>query len=107
MEVELVVVGFQRQEQVEDRFQRFLGLRVGAVDLVDDDDGLEAELQRLGEHELGLRHDAFGRIDQQHHAVDHRQDALDLAAEVGMAGRVDDVDARAVPFDAECTWPGW
>ena len=35
MEVELIVVGFQRQEQIEDRFQRFLGLGVGAVDLVD------------------------------------------------------------------------
>ena len=28
MEVELVVIGFQRQEQVEDGFQRFLGLGV-------------------------------------------------------------------------------
>ena len=59
MEVELVVIGFQRQEQVEDRFQRLLGLGVGAVDLVDDDDGLQAQLQRLGQHELGLRHDAI------------------------------------------------
>ena len=40
-------------------FQRFLGLGVGAVDLVDDHDGLQAQLQRLGEHELGLRHDAI------------------------------------------------
>ena len=41
---------------------------------------------------------AFGRVDQQDDAVDHRQDALDLAAEIGVAGRVDDVDVgrRAV-----------
>ena len=32
------------------------------------------------------------RVDEQEHAVDHRQPALDLAAEVGVAGRVDDVD---------------
>ena len=107
VKVELVVIGFQRQEQIEDRFQRFLGLRVVAVDLVDDDDGLEAELQRLGEHEFGLRHDGFRRIDQQHDAVDHGQDALDLAAEIGMARRVDDIDVRAVPFDARCIWPEW
>ena len=49
----------------------------------------------------------FGGIDQQHHAIDHRQDALHLAAEIGMAGRVDDIDARAVPFDRWCIWPGW
>ena len=62
--------------------------------------GFRPELQRLGQHEFGLRHDRFGRIDQQHHAIHHRQDALDLAAEIGVARRVDDVDARAVPFDA-------
>ena len=55
--------------------------------------GLQAQRQRLAGHELGLRHRAFGRIDQQDDAVDHRQDALDLAAEIGVAGRVDDVDA--------------
>src|SRR5690606_22000858 len=65
---------------------------VGAVDLVDAQDGLQAHLERLGQHEFGLRHDAFLGVDQQHAAVDHAQDALDLAAEVGVAGGVDDVD---------------
>ena len=69
--------------------------------------GSQAELQRLAEHELGLRHGAFGGVDQQHHAVDHRQDALDLAAEVGVAGRVDDVDAGALARRPRCTWRGW
>ena len=31
--------------------------------------------------------------------IHHRQDALDLAAEIGVAGRVDDVDARVLPVD--------
>ena len=48
--------------------------------------------QRLAQHEPGLRQRALGRVDQQHHAVDHRQPALDLAAEVGVPRRVDDVD---------------
>ncbi len=99
VKVELVVVGLEREKEIEDRLQRLLGLGVGAVDLVDHDDRLEAELKRLGEHELGLRHDGFGGIDEQHDAVDHREDALDLAAEIGMAGRVDDIDVRAVPLD--------
>ena len=51
-----------------------------------------AHLERLLEHEAGLRHGAFGGIDQQQHAVHHVHHALDLAAEIGVAGRVDDVD---------------
>jgi hypothetical protein len=60
--------------------------------------GLQAHLQRLGQHELGLRHDAFLGVDQQDAAVHHAQDAFDLAAEVGVAGGVDDVDAGLARF---------
>ncbi len=73
--------------------------RVRAVDLVDGDDRLEADLQRLGDHELGLRQRTLGGIDQHDRAVHHVEDALDLAAEVGMARRVDDVDAGCAPQD--------
>ena len=40
---------------------------------------------------------ALGSIDQQKNAIDHRKRALDLAAEVRMAGRIDDVDTHTVP----------
>ena len=36
----------------------------------------------------------FGSVDQHQGTVDHVEDALDLAAEIGVARRVDDVDAR-------------
>ena len=65
---------------------------VAAVDLVDDEDDRHVGVERLAQHEPGLRQRALGRVDQQHDAVDHRQAALDLAAEVGVAGGVDDVD---------------
>ena len=68
------------------------GPGVGAVDLVDDDDGPQTAGERLAQHEARLRHDALGGIDEQQGAVGHLQDALDFAAEVGVAGRVDDVD---------------
>jgi len=73
-------------------------LRAGAglVDLVHDQDGSQAESQRLLGHEARLRHRAFLGIDEQHHAVDHRQRPFHLAAEVGVAGGVDDVDVRAI-----------
>ena len=48
----------------------------------------------LAQHEAGLRQRALGGVDEQQHAVDHDQAALDLAAEVGVAGGVDDVDLQ-------------
>ena len=64
---------------------------VGAVDLVDDDDDAVAQLQRAGEDESGLGHGALGGVDKQDDAVDHFEDALDLAAEVCVSRGVDDV----------------
>jgi hypothetical protein len=94
-EIELLVAGVERGKEIEDLVDDFGDAGVGLVDLVDRHDRAQAELQRLGDHELGLRHRAFGRIDQHDGRVDHVQDALDLAAEIGVAGGVDDVDARA------------
>ncbi len=65
---------------------------VAAVDLVDDQDHRHVGVERLAEDEPGLGERALGRVDQQHDPVDHRQPALDLAAEVGVTGGVDDVD---------------
>jgi hypothetical protein len=96
-EVELVLGGAELVEQLEGGVDHVVGPRAGLVDLVDDDDGLEAQRQRLLGHEARLRHRAFLGVDQQHHAVDHRQRAFDLAAEVGVARGVDDVDVRALP----------
>ena len=64
-EIKLFVIGVERQEEFEHLVEHFGGARVAAVDLVDDDDRLEAERERLAGHELGLRHRAFGRIDEQ------------------------------------------
>ena len=68
--------------------------RVRPVDLVDHEDHRQVGVQRLAQHEPRLRQRAFGGVDEQHDAVDHRQAALDLAAEVGVAGGVDDVDGQ-------------
>ena len=72
-------------------------IRARTIDLVDDDDRRAAERERLAQHEARLRHRTVERIDDEQHAIDHAQDALDLAAEVGVARRVDDVDLRALP----------
>ena len=96
-EVELAVIRAEGCEEVEHFLMDFVRAGVLAVDLVDDDDGLDALGEGLGEDELGLGEDAFGGVDQDDGAVDHVQDALDLAAEIGVAGGVDDVDAGALP----------
>ena len=97
--VELILVGIERCKEIETFIKRAVGFGVGLVDLVEHDDGAQAKRQRLGGHEFGLRHRAFGGIDEEDHAIDHRQDPLDLAAEIGVAGGVDDVDPRAFPLD--------
>ncbi len=84
--------GVELEEELEHHVEHLVRARVFAVDLVDDDDGLGADFERLAEHELRLRLRAVEGIDDEEHAVDHLKDALDLAAEVGVAGSVDDVD---------------
>src|SRR3546814_20153356 len=81
-EVELLVIGFERQEQLEHLVEHFGGARVATVALVDDDDRLEAECERLAGDELGLRHRAFGGVDEQDDAVDHAEDPLTLPPQI-------------------------
>ena len=94
-EIELLVGGVEVGEQIEDLVQHVEVALVRAIDLVDRDDRAQTALQSLGDHEFGLRQRAFRGVDQHDDAVDHAHDALDLAAKIGVAGRVDDVDARA------------
>ena len=53
----------------------------------------------LAEHEARLRLGAVVGVDDEQHAVDHAKGAFDLAAEVGVAGGVENVDDLAVPVD--------
>ena len=71
-------------------------LRVGTVDLVDRDDRLQPEGQGLPGDEAGLGHRPLGGVHQDEHAIDHPKDPLHLAAEVGVAGGVHDVDLHVL-----------
>ena len=87
----------ERGEQIEHLVDNLARPRVGLVDLVDADDRFQPDLQRLPDHELGLRHRPFSGVDQYDRAVDHRQNALDLAAEIGVTRSVDDIDPNILP----------
>jgi hypothetical protein len=106
-EVELLVGGVERGEEVEDLVDDLGDAGVGLVDLVDRHDRTQAELERLGDHKLGLRHRALGRIDQHDRGIDHGEDALDLAAEIGVAGRIDDVDRGHPSRRPRSPWREW
>ena len=56
-------------------------------------------LERLAQHEAGLGEGPLRGVDQQEDPVDHGQAPLDLPAEVGVPGGVDDVDLDPVVDD--------
>ena len=90
--VQLLIGSAQIHQQVEHLVDDFLDAGIGAVDLVDGHHEAQVLLQSLLQHETGLGHAALGSVHQQQDAVDHLQHALDLAAEVGVARGIDDID---------------
>ncbi len=96
-EIELAFVGAEVDEEIVNLVEDFGRARVGAIDLVDAKNRGQVRLERLLEHEARLRQRTFARVDQQQYAVNHRERALDLAAEIRVAGSIDDVDARLTP----------
>ena len=98
-ELELLLRRVQVDEEVVDLVEHLGGAGVLAVDLVDDHHRGEPGLERLLQHEAGLGQGALRRVHQQQHAVHQGQRPLHLAAEVGVAGRVHDVDLHALVVD--------
>ena len=71
---------------------------IGPVNLVDHHDRPQFVLERLFEDEARLRHRPFSGIDQKEHAIGHAQHPLDFAAEIGVAGSVDQIDLGDRPL---------
>ena len=69
-----------------------MGARIFPVDFVDDHDRLEMQVERFFQNEFGTGQRSFGGIDEQENAVHHFQRPFNLAAEIGMARCVDDVN---------------
>ena len=69
------------------------------IHLINEDDRPQPEAQSLANHEFRLRHRSFSCIDQYNNAVDHAENAFNLAAEIRMSRRVDYIDAHALPID--------
>ena len=101
-EVDLLVIGIEIHEQLEDFVEDFVDAGIGPVDLVDHDDRLASRIRApcaSTKRVCGIGPSAG--VDEEQHAVGHAEDALDLAAEVGVAGRVDDVDLDAAVVNGD------
>ena len=85
------------QEELFDLVDHFADAGIGPVHLVDDEHDGQARLEGLAQHESGLRQGAFRGIDEEQDTVDHREAPLDLAPEVSVTRRVDDVELHAAP----------
>ena len=97
--VELVVGSVQIQQQLQNLVHDFVDPGVGLIHLVHGHNDLVTQLQCLLQHETGLGHGTLGGIHQQDNAVDHFQDSLYLAAEIGVARRIHDVDFVVLVMD--------
>ena len=97
--IQLLRGGVQVHQQLQHLVDDLVDALIGAVDLVDHHDDPMAQLQSLGEHEAGLGHGAFSGVYQQDNAVDHLQNTLHLAAEVGVARGVHHVDLHVLIAD--------
>ncbi len=96
--IELLFVSVKACEEVKAIVECAVGITVRLVHLVEHDNRAQAEGERFGGHKLRLRHRSFGGIDQQNNAVNHRKNALNLTAKVGVAGGVHNVDPGAFPL---------
>ena len=97
--VQLTVIRLEIHKKLEDLVHDLRRACLGTVALVHADHHVQVQLQSLLQDETGLGHGALESIDHQDDAVHHLQDALHLAAEIRVAGGVDDVDLDAVVMD--------
>ncbi len=87
-------------EKIENLVKHFMRLGIFAINFIDHDDGLRASFEGFAQNETRLRLRAVSGIHDQEHAIDHVHDALNFAAEVGMPGRIDDVDVVILVFES-------
>ncbi len=73
--------------------------RISAIHFVDHNQRKQVQFQGLAGHKSSLRHRPLRSVYQQHDSVYHPKDPFNLATEVGVARRVDNIDLHIVPMD--------
>src|SRR4029077_15684150 len=89
--IQLVFGGVEIDKEVVDFVEHFGGACVGAIDFVENDYGRQLGGEGFLKHVARLGERAFAGVHEKEHAVHHAQGALDFAAEVAVARRVDNI----------------
>jgi hypothetical protein len=76
-----------------------LQLEKSAIDLVDDDNGLDTLTESLSQHSLGLHTHTFDGVDDDEGAIGDTQRSGDFGREINVTGRIDQVDQELVLLD--------
>ena len=97
--IELFFGSIELHQQLEDFVVHLGWLSVFAVNFIDDEHDFEAVGESFAEHEAGLGLGTVIGVDQEEYAIDHAEGAFDFAAEVSVAGGVDDVDGLILPVN--------
>ena len=90
--IELLLGRSEREHEVENLLVDHLRAAIRLIDLVDYHDRFLAQRKGFLQYETGLGHRPLESIDQQQHAVAHVEHAFHLAAEIGVARCVYDID---------------
>ncbi|MNC08308.1 hypothetical protein D3C75_558890 [compost metagenome] len=91
-EFQLIITGFQLNEQIQDFIDNFLRTGCRTVNLVHHNDRRQVLLQRFAQNEFRLRHAAFISIYNQQYTVNHLHDPFHFTAEVGVSRGIYNVD---------------
>ncbi len=98
-ELDLVIAGIDVEEQFVHLVHDRSDTSIGTIDFVDQEDDRQLTGEGFAQDEAGLGEWAFGGVDQQHHPVDHGERPLHFTPEVGVAGRIDDVEPDVAILD--------
>ena len=85
-----------RCESLGDLLQHLRVARAAPVDLVDEDQGRDTQSSQRSHQDARLRLHTFDGRDHEHHTVEHRERPFHFGNEVGVTGRVDEVDGDVI-----------
>lgn len=77
-----------------------LELEKSAIDLVDDDNGLDALTESLAEHSLGLDAHTLDGVDDDESTIGDTESGSDFGREINVTGRVDQVDQEILACES-------
>ena len=98
--IKLILGGVQIQQKFQNLIHNLVDTLVGTIDLINHNDNTMTQLQSFAQNKTGLRHGAFGGIHQQNNAVDHLQNTFNLAAKVGVARGINNINFGVFILDS-------